>query len=327
MLCVLLSAQIDPPPLALLRERKSLSKAAGSAPFKPSSGIRGIAEWPLTLQCRKGLQSNKSQFYTPHSLTRTWQEIINLSKEWKQAKRKLDARVDECIFLNACITIFYAKMNMSSVFISFTTDTCLTECWIEKRGPWMSLCYTGRDIKRRKLWQAGIYKKNTIKNVMNKLTAKKVLKWIAKKLNKDINNKTINWCISKWQLQNRLWTHGYRFLDCSILNNKCKQSLEESVWVQNNKVLSSYNIKERLAAVCMRLHVSAVSNIISPPHSTPPARPGNICGSLMESSETHIWWLRWLFETWASVECLIYETNSTPDSSLHYSRAGPTLLH
>ncbi len=40
---------------------------------------------------------------------------------------------------------------------------CLSECWIEKRGPWMSLCCTGRDIKRRKLWQAGIYKKNTIK--------------------------------------------------------------------------------------------------------------------------------------------------------------------
>lgn len=93
LLCVLLSAQIDPP-FALLWERKSLSKAAGSAPFKLSYGIRGIAEWPLTPQCREGLQSNKSQFYTPHSLTRTWQEIINLYKEWKQARRKLKACVN-----------------------------------------------------------------------------------------------------------------------------------------------------------------------------------------------------------------------------------------
>lgn len=95
--CVLLSAQIAPPPslpLALLRERKNLSNAAGSAPFKLSYGIRGIAEWPLTPQCRKGLQSNKSRFYTPHSLTRTWQEIINLSKELKQARRKMEAQVN-----------------------------------------------------------------------------------------------------------------------------------------------------------------------------------------------------------------------------------------
>lgn len=36
-------------------------------------------------------------------------------------------------FLNAHITIFYAKMNMSPVFIWFTINTRLIECWIDER--------------------------------------------------------------------------------------------------------------------------------------------------------------------------------------------------
>lgn len=36
-------------------------------------------------------------------------------------------------YLNAHITIFYAKVNMSPVFILFTINTRLIECWIDER--------------------------------------------------------------------------------------------------------------------------------------------------------------------------------------------------